>query len=58
MKDPFWREDVVLSEVRDAFVAQDGGRTKVIIGVKWDHTIKEILDKLKDMRVRGVRSTD
>lgn len=58
MKDPFWGEDVVLSEVRDAFVAQDGGKTKVIIGVKWDHTIKEILNKLKDMRVRGVRSTD
>ena len=58
MKDPFWGEDVVLSEVRDAYIAQDGGKLPVIIGVNWDSAIKSILDKLKDMKVSGVSHTD
>jgi subtilisin family serine protease len=58
MKDPFWGESVVLREVRDAFVAQGGGKLEVIIGVKWGHTIKEVIKKLKDMRIEGVKATD
>jgi subtilisin family serine protease len=58
MKDPFWGESVVLREVRDAFVAQGGGKLEVIIGVKWGHTIEEVIKKLKDMRIEGVKATD
>lgn len=58
MKDPFWGESVVLREVRDAFVAQGGGKLEVIIGVKWGHTIKEVTKKLKDIRIEGVKATD
>jgi subtilisin family serine protease len=58
MKDPFWGESVVLREVRDAFIAQGGGKLEVIIGVKWGHTIKELRSKLKDMRIEGVKATD
>lgn len=58
MKDPFWGESVVLREVRDAFVAQGGGKLEVIIGVKWEHKPEEITKKLKDMGVRRSRATD
>jgi serine protease AprX len=58
MKDPFLGDSVVLSEVRDAFVAQGGGKLEVIIGVKWGHTIEELRKKLKDMGVRRSRATD
>jgi subtilisin family serine protease len=58
MKDPFWGESVVLREVREAFVAQGGGKLEVIIGVKWGHTIEEVIKKLKDMRIEGVKATD
>jgi serine protease AprX len=58
MQDPFWGESVVLREVRDAFVAQGGGKLEVIIGVKWEHKPEEITKKLKDMGVRRSRATD
>lgn len=58
MEDPFWGESVVLREVRDAFVAQGGGKLEVIIGVKWEHKPEEITKKLKDMGVRRSRATD
>lgn len=58
MQDPFWGESVVLSEVRDAFAAQGGGKLEVIIGVRWGHSIEEVIKKLKDMRIRGVKATD
>jgi len=58
MKDPFWGEKVVLREVRDAFAAQGGGKVGVIIGVRWGHEVKEVVERLKDMHVRGVRATD
>lgn len=58
MQDPFWGESVVLREVRDAFVAQGGGKLEVIIGVKWEHKPEEITKKLRDMGVRGSRATD
>lgn len=58
MQDPFLGEAVVLREVRDAFNAQGGGKIEVIIGVRRDHEIKEVLKKLKDMDIRGVRATD
>ena len=58
MQDPFWGESVVLREVRDAFAAQGGGKLEVIIGVRWGHTVEEVIKKLKDMRVRGVKATD
>jgi len=58
MQDPFWGEAVVLREVRDAFGAQGGGKIEVIIGVRWGHEIQEVLKKLKDMHIRGVRATD
>jgi len=58
MKDPFWGESVVLKEVRDAFTEQGGGKLEVIIGVRWDHTIEEVIKKLKNMRIEGVKATD
>ncbi len=58
MQDPFWGELVVLREVRDAFAAQGGGKLEVIIGVRWGHTVEEVIKKLKDMCVRGVKATD
>lgn len=58
MQDPFWGEPVVLKEIRDAFVAQGGGKLEVIIGVRWGHTTEEVIKKLKDMRIKGVKATD
>lgn len=58
MKDPLWGEKVVLREVRDAFDAQGGGKIGVIIGVRRGYKVKEVVNKLKDMHVRGVRATD
>lgn len=58
MQDPFWGEPVVLKEIRDAFVAQGGGKLEVIIGVRWGHTTEEVIEKLKDMHISGVKATD
>jgi len=57
-QDRFLGEPVVLVEVREAFAAQGGGKLEVIIGISWGHSAEKVTQKLKDMRVRGSRSTD
>lgn len=58
MSDPFFRESVVLKEVRDAFSDRGGKGTEVIVGVKRDHKIEEVLRKLEELRVEGAKATD
>jgi serine protease AprX len=56
--DRFWREAVVLKEVRDAFAAQGGGKVEVIIGIKWGYTAEQLTEKLKGLGGEDIRSTD
>jgi len=67
MSDPFFREPVVLTEVRDAFNDMGAAkkeeertevRTEVIVGVKRGHKIEKVLRKLEELRVEGAKATD
>jgi serine protease AprX len=57
-QDKFLGEQVVLKEVREAFAARKGGRIEVILGISWGHTPDEVVDRLKEMKISRIKSTD
>ncbi|MCK5616689.1 S8 family peptidase [Candidatus Pacearchaeota archaeon] len=59
MQDPFMGEKTVLREVTQAFDEQGGGgKVEVIIDVSYGYTVADMVKKLKEMHIRGIKTTD
>ena len=60
MQDDFFKENIVLPEVRQAFTKDKGKvtRVEVLIGIKWGSKPEDVVEKLSLMGVKNIKCTD
>lgn len=60
MDDNLYGEHIILREVRDALASSGGKPVNVIIGVRWEHKIEDVVQRLLEIGLKrgGIKCTD